>query len=155
VRYVRLWILLLFFLAGCSVLQPSKPSLAVSINRFDVVPSGGMVPRLEIGLHLVNTGAEDVDIEGIVYEVSLQGHEVLTGVKNDLPKIEAYHEADITLSASPDLFATIGFFRDLATSESKAIEYRVDITIDTGGISRLHTTKEGTFRPDQKTKRNH
>jgi hypothetical protein len=137
---------LLAFLGGCSGLTPRKPELNVSVNSFEMVPGNGMVPRFRIGLHLVNTSPVDVKIEGVVYKVYLQGRKVLTGAAHDLPEVPAYGEADITVTGTPDLFESLGFFKDLMTERKESIEYVVDVGIDAGSfLPMIHTKKEGTL----------
>ena len=111
-----------------------------------MAPGEGVVPKFEIGLHIVNTSAVDVDIKGIVYRVYLQGRKILTGAANDLPKIPAYGQSDILVTGTPDLFETIGFFRDLMARPSQNLKYRVDVDIDAGSwIPTIHTEKKGTI----------
>ena len=136
----------LLFFTGCSGLQKRKPELSVSVQSFRMLPGNGVVPKFEIGLHVVNTSPVDVDIKGVVYRVYLQNRKILTGATNDLPKIPAYGEADIVVAGTPDLFETIGFFRDLMGRPGKNLEYRVDVDIDAGSwIPMIHTEKKGTI----------
>ena len=138
----------LFLLTGCSGLQKRKPELTVSVQSFRMVPENGIVPKFEIGLHIVNTSPVDVDIKGVVYRVYLRDRKILTGAANDLPKIPAYGKSDIVVTGTPDLFETIGFFRDLMGRPGKNLEYRVDIDIDAGSwIPMIHTEKKGTISP--------
>ncbi|WP_457596121.1 LEA type 2 family protein [Hydrogenimonas sp.] len=137
---------MLLLLAGCSGLQPKKPELSVGIQSFALEPGDGVVPRFRIGLHIVNTSPVDVKVKGIVYKVYLDGRKILTGAANDLPEIGAYSEADITVSGTPDLFETIGFFKDLMSQRGEAIRYRVDVGVDVGSfMPMIHTEKEGTL----------
>lgn len=145
-RFILPLITLIVFFTGCSGLNQKKPELSVGINSFNMIPGNSMVPRFEIGLHLVNTSPVDVDIKGIVYKIYLQDRQVLTGAANDLPKVPAYGEADIVVSGTPDLFETIGFFKDLMTEQKKDIDYVVDVAIDAGSfLPMIHTKKEGTL----------
>ncbi|WP_353661595.1 LEA type 2 family protein [Hydrogenimonas sp. SS33] len=136
----------LLMLTGCSGLQPKKPELSVGINTFKMVPGDGLVPKFEIGLHVVNTSPVDVHIKGVVYKVYLEGRKVLVGAANHLPEIPAYSERELTVTGSPDLFETLGFFKDLMGGRKEAIRYVVDVVIDTGSfLPMIHTKKEGTL----------
>ncbi|WP_201352173.1 LEA type 2 family protein [Hydrogenimonas urashimensis] len=143
VRLLSIATLLLFF-TGCSGLNTKKPELSVGINSFTMVPGEGMVPRFEIGLHIVNTSSVDIDIKGIVYKIYLQKRKIVTGAAHDLPKIAAYSETDVKVTGTPDIFETIGFFKDLMSQKKEAIDYVVDVAIDAGSfIPMIHTKKEG------------
>ena len=143
-RYLLSFLTLISLFTGCSQMNRAKPSLSVGINSFRMVPTQGVVPRFEIGLHVVNTGPADVDIRGVVYKVYLQNHKVLTGAANDLPEIPAYGERDILVKGTPDLFETIGFFKDMVSSNGGSVDYVVDVAIDAGSwMPMIHTKKEG------------
>ena len=145
-RHLISFLTILFLLTGCSGLNRKNPELSVGINSFKMLPSQGVVPQFEIGLHIVNTGSVDVDIQGIVYKIYLQGRKIVTGAAHDIPKIAAYSEADVKVTGTPDIFETIGFFKDLMTEQKKDIEYVVDVAIDAGSfLPMIHTKKEGTL----------
>ncbi len=144
IRNILLAAVMLLFLGGCSGLNTKKPELSVGINSFRMLPGDGMVPKFEIGLHIVNTSPVDVDIRGIVYKIYLQDRKIVTGAAHDMPKIAAYSETDVKVTGSPDIFETIGFFKDLMTERKEAIDYLVDVSIDAGSfIPTIHTKKEG------------
>ena len=142
----------LFFL-GCAGLQPTTPQPSVSINSFKVLPSNSIAPRFEINLRIVNTSREDLNIQGVVYTVELQGNEILTGVAKDLPTIESYSEANVSVSGSPDLFGSLGLIKDMMSKQEESMDYEVDVSMDIGSsYPMLHTTKSGKFSFSQAMK---
>jgi len=144
IRQLLTTALTLLLLAGCSGLNRQKPELNVGVNSFRLIPGNGMVPKFEIGLHLVNTSPVDVNIEGVVYKVYLDGRKILTGAARDLPEVPAYGEADITVTGTPDIFETLGFFKDMMGKRNGEINYVVDVAVDAGSfIPMIHTKKEG------------
>lgn len=150
IRNILLAAAMLLFLGGCSGLNTKKPELSVGINSFRMLPGDGMVPKFEIGLHIVNTSPVDVDIRGIVYKIYLEDRKIVTGAAHDMPKIAAYSETDVKVTGSPDIFETIGFFKDLMTERKEAIDYLVDVSIDAGSfIPMIHTKKEGKLSLSQ------
>jgi hypothetical protein len=137
---------LVLFLVGCAQLNPNTPKPTVSINSFDIIPSGGITPRFKIGMRIINTSRDTLDIEGIVYTVELQGNKVLTGVAKDIPSIKSYSEANVSVSGSPDLFGSFGLIKDIMGQKSGKIDYEVDVAIDVGSLYPIiHTTKSGEF----------
>ena len=136
-RFIHITLILLFgfSLTGCAALQNGYETPTVSITSFKAIPGEGVVPKFEIGLHIVNPNRSAIDLVGISYTVSLEGHKLLTGVSNKLPKIEAYGEGDILLEASIDFFSSIGFFADLAKNHGQeSLEYRLDAKLDVGTL---------------------
>ena len=152
-RALFLSILTLFFI-GCAALNTSTPKPSVSINSFEVQPGGGLTPRFKIDMRIINTSRDTLDIEGIVYTVELQGNTVLTGVAKDIPSIEPYSEANVTVSGTPDLFGSFGLIKDMMDQKSGKIDYEVDVAIDIGSLYPIiHSTKNGEFSLSQTSKR--
>ena len=81
------------------------------------IPSEGMVPAFEIGLRIINPNSQALNLDGIVYTVSLQGYELVKGVGKDFPVIEGYSEGEVKLTASANLLAGIRFVGDMMQSK--------------------------------------
>ena len=136
-RFIHTLLILLFgfYLTGCAALQTDYETPTISITSFKAIPGEAIVPRFEIGLHIVNPNRSVLDLKGIAYTVTIEGHKLLTGVSNQLPKIEAYGEGDVLLEASVDFFNSIGFFADLAKNpRQEAFEYSLDAKLDVGTL---------------------
>jgi LEA14-like dessication related protein len=132
------------YLTGCAGLQTDYETPTVSVTSFKAIPGEKMVPRFEIGLHIVNPNRSALDLKGIAYTVTLEGHDLLTGVSNKLPRIEAYGEGDILLEASMDFFNSIGFFADLAKNKRETFAYSLDAKLDVGTLHPiLRVSKKG------------
>jgi LEA14-like dessication related protein len=139
-------LILSFYLTGCAGLQTDYETPTVSVTSFKAIPGGRMVPRFEIGLHIVNPNRSALDLKGIAYTINLEGHNLLTGVSNKLPKIEAYGEGDILLTASVDFFNSIGFFADLAKNQRETFAYSLDAKLDVGTLHPIiRVSKKGSL----------
>jgi len=119
---------------GCAGLQADFKEPTVNVTSFRVLPSEGMAPRFEIGLHVINPNRMALDLAGLSYTVSLEGHQILSGVANDLPAIDAYGEGDVTLLATADLFNSISLFADLVRQPRDNFSYELEAILDLGGI---------------------
>jgi len=119
---------------GCAGLQADFKEPTVNVTSFRVLPSEGMAPRFEIGLHVINPNRMALDLAGLSYTVSLGGHQILSGVANDLPAIDAYGEGDVTLLATADLFNSISLFADLVRQPRDNFSYELEAILDLGGI---------------------
>jgi LEA14-like dessication related protein len=119
---------------SCAVLQADFKEPTVSVTSFRVLPSESMAPRFEIGLHVTNPNRTALALAGISYTVSLEGHQILIGVANDLPAIDAYGEGDITLLATADLFNSISLFAELIRQPRDNFSYELEAILDLGGI---------------------
>lgn len=131
--HYALFSLFLLFVSGCSQLQSGYETPVVSITSFEAIPTQGIVPQFQIGLHIINPNRSPLYLKGVSYTISLEGHNIITGVSNQLPQIEAYGEGDVLLAASVDLFSSIGFFTDLIRHQKNdQISYALDAKLDAG-----------------------
>ena len=121
-------------LAGCAGMRPAWETPTVTVKAVRAVPSQSMLPEFEIDLHVVNPNREALKLVGVSYTVTLEGHELIKGVGNDLPVIEGYGEGDFTLNASADLFAGVGLIRELTSSQRDTLSYSFEAKLDPGGL---------------------
>jgi LEA14-like dessication related protein len=131
---------------GCAGWQTEYEKPTVNVTSFRALPSEGMVPRFEIGLHILNPNRTELDLVGMSYTVSLEGREIIKGVANDLPIIAPYGEGEVTVTASASLFNSVRLITDLMQGHDDVFDYEFDAKLDFGGFKRnLHVKKEGRF----------
>jgi len=127
-------LLLIFLLSGCATLSPDYEEPTVTLSSFKALPSEGMVPAFEIGLRIINPNSQSLNLEGIVYTISLDGHELVKGVGKDFPVIEGYSEGEVKLTASANLLAGIRFIGDMMQSQGESLEYEFKAKLDLSGL---------------------
>jgi hypothetical protein len=133
-------------LAACATLDPNYDRPTVTLSSFKAIPSEGMVPAFDVGLRIINPNATALTLEGVVYTISLQGHEIVKGVGKDFPVIGAYSEATVHLTASANLLAGIRFIGDMMGREEDTLEYGFEAKLDMGGLfPALRITESGEF----------
>ncbi len=125
------FLMLLFGCAGTGA-RLEKPEIGMTSLR--VIPYGGMSPRFEIGLHIVNPNSTSIELKGIFYKISIENHKILAGASNKLPLIEAYGQQDITLQASVDLLGSAILLGDILALPKDEYEYTFDAKLDIAGI---------------------
>jgi LEA14-like dessication related protein len=136
--------LAVLMMAGCATLRPSFETPTLTVNSIRLLPSGNIVPKFEVGLHIINPNRSALRLHGIAYTLSLDGFKVLTGVANDLPTIEAYGQGDITLVATANMISSIRLLSDLLNQQRNTITYDLDAKLDLGGIlPALHINESG------------
>ena len=59
--------------------------------------------QFTIQLRIVNPNAETIHLKGLYSELSLEGIEVVTGTAKDLPPIEGYSDAIVSVSSAASL----------------------------------------------------
>lgn len=142
--WILVWATGIFLVGGCAVLQPNYETPTVSVRSVRALPTDGMAPRFEIGLHVINPNRSKLALKGISYTVKLAGHRILMGVANDLPVIEAYGEGDVVVGASADLFSSISLVTDLLNRHRDTVPYELEAKLDIGSFRpAIHVEKKG------------
>lgn len=121
-------------LCACATLDPDYEEPTVTLSSFRALPSEGMIPAFEIGLRIINPNSQPLNLEGIVYTISLDGYELVKGVGKDFPVIEGYSEGAVKLTASANLLAGVRLVNSLMQSHEGAFEYEFKAKLDLGGL---------------------
>ena len=121
-------------LTACATLSPDYEEPTVTLNSFRALPSEGMAPSFEIGLRILNPNAQALDLQGIVYTISLNGYELVKGVGKDFPAIEGYSESDVKLTASANLLAGMRLVHNMMQSHDGTFDYEFKAKLDLGGL---------------------
>ena len=136
--------IIVFVAVGCAPLLPNFETPTVTLSSFRVLPGSSIVPTFEIGLHVINPNRTALKLQGLSYNVELEGFRVLSGVSNQLPVIEAYGEGDVLLQAKPDLFSTISLFTNLINQPRDNFSFSLEALLDVGGLMpKIRVQKEG------------
>ncbi len=139
--------LFLLLLQACASLDPDHEQPTVTLSSFRAIPGSGGMPTFEIGLNVLNPNSSAIRLQGIVYTVSIQGHDVVKGVGRDFPVIKGYSEQTVKLTATANLLAGIRLITDLMNSPNEDLQYEFEAKLDTEGFGRSIRVKErGSFR---------
>lgn len=140
----RLLITLLFLsLGACASLSPNYEEPVVSLSYFR--PAEGNT-GFDIGLRILNPNREPLNLQGVVYTISLQGQDIIKGVGKGFKPIEGYSEGDIKLSAAPNLLAGIRLLSQFMNQTESALEYEFEAKLDVGGLyPRIRVRETGQF----------
>lgn len=133
-------------LAGCSTLTQDFDPPKVTLDSFRGLPGQEGMPRFEIKLRVANPNVAPLDIAGISYTVEVQGAELLSGVSNDVPRIEGYAEEVVTLESSLSLFHLLKLLANLGLQPQDQIDYKLGAKIDFNGfIPTQRVEEKGVF----------
>ncbi len=134
-RYLSI-LFLAVVLGGCASLTKEFDPPKVSLENFQSLPSQGGGPRFRIDLEIQNPNAEALDIAGISYDIEVQGKDLISGVSNEVPRIEGYSAEKVTLEAGLNMIELIRFLTSIGTShqEMHSLEYTFKAKIDFRGL---------------------
>lgn len=126
---------LLLAIAGCTGTSSKFDSPKVDLVGLEPAQSGSGQAHFLVKLRVVNPNDVVLGINGVYYEISVDGHELFTGASDQKSEIPAYGEGVISLRAAPSLFGTIGLFKGLISGAGKqgAINYSLYTKISVAG----------------------
>ena len=127
-------------LQGCATMRSDFEEPAVTVTSFRAVPSEGAALSFEIGLRVVNPNRDPLELQGVAYTITLEGHKLITGVGKDLPVIDGYSEG------------TIQLLGDLMNDPKDRISYDLDTKLDIGTFYpaiRVRNSGEISLQPGQ------
>jgi hypothetical protein len=136
-------------LAACASMSPNYEQPVVNLSYFRPAESGG---GFDVGLTILNPNREPLNLQGVVYTISVQGQPVIKGVGKGYAPIEGYSEGNIELSAAPNLVAGIRLLAELMGQSSidqapSAIEYEFEAKLDVGGLNpRIKVQEAGSLQ---------
>lgn len=135
-RRVLAWVTVCFLslAAGCASLVSDVDPPKVTMESFRSLPSDSGAPRFEIELRVQNPNKEPLDIVGISYGIEILNRELVSGVTNEVPRIEAYSEGIVTLEASLQMFELLRLLAGLGTAPADELDYRFSAKIDFKGL---------------------
>lgn len=128
-KLITLFFILL--LSACATFSPNFDEPELKVSAFRILPSNGL-PEFEIELHIINPNSIELNLRGMSYSASIEGHKVLSGVANKFPVIPAYGEGKVTLSGGLDLFAGFQLLTELLQQRNSSLKYKLDIKLDLG-----------------------
>jgi LEA14-like dessication related protein len=135
-------------LAGCVTLPSDFKEPGVALVSITPRLLNSMAPEFDILLRVTNPNREALKIRGLSYEVRLGDRKVVDGVANDLPRIEAYGEADVNLSARADLFGALDVLTRLMNNPNDPVDYAFDAEIDIGALyPMVKVSRSGSLAP--------
>lgn len=141
-------LLLLAGLTGCATLPSDFKEPGVAVVSIAPRLLNSMTPEFDILLRVSNPNREALQIRGLSYQVRLGDRKVVDGVANDLPRIEAFGEADVSLSARADLFGALDILTRLMNNPNDPIDYAFDAEIDVGALyPMVRISRSGSFVP--------
>ena len=115
--------LLAAMLAGCASLTMKSPE--VSLSSVEIQEFGLLEQRLGLKLRVINPNNKDLPIDGVSFEVEVNGQQFAKGVSNKAVTVPRLGEAVLDLSAVTTLNSVLKQLGELARSGHDTVEYRV------------------------------
>ena len=126
---------LALLLSGCASLAPSKPE--VSLAGVSLVEAGLFEQRFALKLRVQNTGRVSLPLDGLAFEVEMNGQPFARGVSAEPVSVPGLGEAVLTVNAVSNLSSLLRQLRELKNSGGDKLTYRIHGTLDAGLYGRL------------------
>ena len=132
---------LVLLLSGCASLVPPKPE--VSLAGVELVQAGLFEQRFALKLRVQNTGSAALALNGLAFEVEMNGQPFARGVNADPVTVPALGEAVLTVNAVSNLASLLRQLRELRNSGGHMLAYRIHGTLDAGLPARIPFEHKG------------
>ena len=132
----------LLMLSSCAGLTESQRPI-VNLTNLRLLESEGLSMRFAIDLSVTNPGPVSFPVDGLSWELQLEGSQILTGVTNNVPRLEPYTEVPLTLEASTNLTGMVELFTRLISRQNDRFDYQLRTRLGLSGF-RLPITHTDT-----------
>lgn len=85
--------------------------------------------QFTIRLRIVNPNAEPIEFDGLYYELSLDGLEVITGTANNLPAIDGYSDSVVSVRSAAGLVNSVRLASRLMQSDGSEVPYKLRVKL--------------------------
>lgn len=87
--------------------------------------------QFTIQLRIVNPNAETIKLEGLYYELSLDGIDVLSGTANNIPPIDGYSDVVVSVSSAANLVNSVRLAARLMDASGEEMPYELRAKLGT------------------------
>lgn len=128
------WLLfLLFWLTGCATLTEPVESPRVTLANLQIIDAQLFEQRYALTLRIQNPNNFDLEVNGISFEVEINGREFAHGVSNKIGTIPAFGESTMDVDVTSSLFNLVDQINALEQRQGSDLEYRIFGKISTAG----------------------
>lgn len=120
-------------LSGCTAMTMKSPE--VTLSSVTIEEFGLLEQRLGVKLRVMNPNDTDLPIDGVSFEVDVNGQGFAKGVFNKAVTVPRFGEALLDLSAVSTLGSLLRQLGDLAKGGRETVQYRVHGRFHGGGFN--------------------
>jgi LEA14-like dessication related protein len=118
-------------LGGCASIDPNYEHPKVDVVGISKSNTDTAALQFTIQLRIVNPNAEPIHLKGLYYELSLDGIEVINGTANNIPPIEGYSDAIVSVSSAASLVNSVRLAARLMEASSYELPYELRAKLGT------------------------
>jgi LEA14-like dessication related protein len=120
----------------------------VYLTSLEPLQSEGLEPRFRVGLRFQNPNNKDIDVEGINFELDVNGRRLATGVSDEAFRLPKLGEARTTVTVTTSL---VDIARQMfALTSAQGVDYRLKGKVHIGGfMTSIPFERSGTLDPER------
>jgi LEA14-like dessication related protein len=132
-------------LSGCSLFVPKLERPTLSVVRVQLLKSDLWHQELRVRMRVQNPNDRALPVQGIVYQLDVEGQELAHGVSADSFVVPALGEAEFDMSVSANM---ANMLIKLLNKGGNEVEYRIygKISLSAGLLRSLKFNDHGTFK---------
>ncbi|MFU8896206.1 MAG: LEA type 2 family protein [Gammaproteobacteria bacterium] len=143
-------VLLLFTLAGCANIQ-SLQAPEVQLTRVELLDTrpGSLEQRFGIGLRLINPNNRSLAVDGLDFELDLNGRRLARGVTNEAFELPRLGDAETTVVVTTSVLDVLRQALSISSRADEEIEYRLRgrLHLGSGFVRSVPFDHRGTLTP--------
>ncbi|PXA04790.1 hypothetical protein DDZ13_06380 [Coraliomargarita sinensis] len=145
--FLLLCLPLFLLLGACTTLDRDQEKPKVDLVGITKTDSDSDALQFTIRLRILNPNATPIKLGGLYYELSLDGLEVITGTANNLPTIEGYSDAVVSVRSAAGLINSVRLASRLMESSGNKLPYslRVKLGSSSRWLPATTITETGTI----------
>jgi LEA14-like dessication related protein len=124
-RFGLLFLLLLGIVSGCATLYPQQERVKVTIANITPMDSTLMEQRFLVRLRIQNRTQKPMTIDGMSFDLELNGKDFASGVSNQQVTATAYGEALLDVKVSSTIFGVIRQIQSVQKLKGKPFHYEI------------------------------
>ena len=128
-----IYFFMVLLLTSCAGLDKKPEAFKVNISSIKILDSTLMEQRYQVSLRILNKTRETYDVEGISFDIELNGKDFASGVSNQNIQIEPLSESVISVDVSSTIFGIIRQINNMQNNQTKAFNYELSGTLYSSG----------------------
>ncbi len=122
-------VILFLLINACASIAPQPDQFKVNISSIHMSESTLMEQRFLVALRVMNRGRNAVSIDGMSFDIELNGKDFASGVSNEKVTIAAFSEAIVKVSVTSTIFGIIRQLHGLQQNKSNPFRYQISGSI--------------------------
>jgi len=140
-----LTLLLIVGLSGCSLFVPKFEKPTLSVVGIQLMKSDFFHQELRVRMRVQNPNDRSLPVEGIIYQLEVEGQELAHGMSGESFVVPALGEAEFDMSVSANMANMLFKLLNRNTSQ---VQYRIygKISLSAGLLRSIRFDDHGTFK---------